>query len=593
MKRLLSVILCLLLILSITPLALAEASPVQIMPPVPPDNPVVYTDVSEWHWAHWYIDGLAKEGITLLSVGNRFDPSSPMTRAGVVLGLAQVLGIEAMSYAETGFIDVSPTEVYAPYIRWARDHDIVGGTSPTTFDPEGSITRQDIATMFGRFIDKYGIVLPTVNSPRQFTDADSIASYAAPHVAKLQIAGIIGGYADGSFNPRAPVSRAEVAALLWRFSGRPNAPEPPPPPLPAPPLPGLVRPNVTSLNQKLTPLEINRYILSFLPTDPDVIKTYIKENSTIDFGAENIQAAAREISRSARTDYDKLRATYDFVIAHMTYVDLDGTASASEVLKNGYGDCTDYSRLTQALLYAQGIPAAIVSARINEAHVSANSLSLPEAFIQPTNHAFVVAFVNGYWRIVDPTGGDTSRNPEMHFDTSLENLTRAIRRITLDPSMPILRSSSTFATLGNYTLTIDGQRATDFMTLISDGQPYFDLNGFAVALSSHSKSLGKCFVTLPHGYSGRFISYIPGLKHETAWSKPELSLSPGNMPMRGDLFFGAGGVHKYYQAVFINSHTVAFPSFDAMRDICAVLDISISISGDNISIDTAKPYVAP
>lgn len=220
MKKLLSLTLALIMALSLTTAALAADTKAQIQPPTAPTSPTTFSDVPQSHWAHPIISGFAAEGITFLAKGTTFAPSQPMDRQTVVYGLAQAMGITYASSTDTGFTDVSTTDITAPYIRWARDNEVVNGTSETAFSPESYVTRQDLATILGRYAEKYSINLPTSNSVTKFTDANSISNYAAPYVQMLQEAGIIGGYPDGSFKPRNQVTNAEVATMLWRFSGR-------------------------------------------------------------------------------------------------------------------------------------------------------------------------------------------------------------------------------------------------------------------------------------------------------------------------------------------------------------------------------------
>ena len=104
------------------------------------------------------------------------------------------------------------------YIAWAKDKGIVEGVSATEFDPEAPITREQMATIFGRYALKQGIELPKDAAPAEsFPDADKISEYAREFVELMRIAGILNGYEDGTFRPQGNATRAEAAKLFSLF----------------------------------------------------------------------------------------------------------------------------------------------------------------------------------------------------------------------------------------------------------------------------------------------------------------------------------------------------------------------------------------
>ena len=104
------------------------------------------------------------------------------------------------------------------YIAWAKDKGIVEGVSATEFDPEAPITREQMATIFGRYALKQGIELPkSDNAAGSFPDADKISEYAREFVDLMRIAAILNGYEDGTFRPQGNATRAEAAKLFSLF----------------------------------------------------------------------------------------------------------------------------------------------------------------------------------------------------------------------------------------------------------------------------------------------------------------------------------------------------------------------------------------
>jgi len=88
------------------------------------------------------------------------------------------------------------------------------GTSATTFSPNRTITRQEIAAMLARYVSYKLVTLTAYNQPVSFTDEAQIAAYAKDFVRNMQTADVINGYPDGSFKPLANATRAEAAKML-------------------------------------------------------------------------------------------------------------------------------------------------------------------------------------------------------------------------------------------------------------------------------------------------------------------------------------------------------------------------------------------
>ena len=92
------------------------------------------------------------------------------------------------------------------------------GMSDTTFAPINNVTREQMATIFGRYALRQGIELPkSENAAGSFPDADKISEYAREFVELMRIAGILNGYEDGTFRPQGNATRAEAAKLFSLF----------------------------------------------------------------------------------------------------------------------------------------------------------------------------------------------------------------------------------------------------------------------------------------------------------------------------------------------------------------------------------------
>ena len=151
-----------------------------------------------------YMNGVAK-GI--------FAPEQPMQRsefARVVFNMAGNVPHVGVEYP-TQFADVPANAWYAEAVEWAARYGIVTGTSATTFDPTGTITREQIATMLYRYAGNGAQADLTVLD--QFSDADQISEYAKNAMAWAVEEGYMNGKGENNLDPQGTALRCEIAKL--------------------------------------------------------------------------------------------------------------------------------------------------------------------------------------------------------------------------------------------------------------------------------------------------------------------------------------------------------------------------------------------
>lgn len=179
-----------------------------------------FTDVPEGAWYHDYVYDLVYRGVVNGMTATTYEPEGKLTRAQFVKLLACSLEEAETLKTYEGQHPFTDSEGHwaETYIAWAKDKGIVEGVSATEFDPEAPITREQMATIFGRYALKQGIELPKDAAPAQsFPDADKISEYAREFVELMRIAGILNGYEDGTFRPQGNATRAEAAKLFSLF----------------------------------------------------------------------------------------------------------------------------------------------------------------------------------------------------------------------------------------------------------------------------------------------------------------------------------------------------------------------------------------
>lgn len=112
---------------------------------------------------------------------------------------------------DAGFRDVPADAWYASAVRELSAAGLMNGTAPGLFSPGRAVTRGQTAAILHRLAGGTG------EGRASFTDVPP-ASYCAQAVAWAADEGIVEGYPDGTFHPDRPVSRQQLAAILWRYA---------------------------------------------------------------------------------------------------------------------------------------------------------------------------------------------------------------------------------------------------------------------------------------------------------------------------------------------------------------------------------------
>lgn len=174
-----------------------------------------FQDIDEVPWAKEAIQQLADLGILSGKGDGRFAPQEYITREEFVKLLLPIFDLKPDSeHTETSFSDVQPDSWYTPYVETAYQHGIIQGITKDQFGVGSYISRQDMAVMVTRIM---GMPENEVVGQDEFTDESQISDYAKASVRYLKSIGILSGYADGSFQPANPITRAEAAKLLYEL----------------------------------------------------------------------------------------------------------------------------------------------------------------------------------------------------------------------------------------------------------------------------------------------------------------------------------------------------------------------------------------
>lgn len=172
---------------------------------------------TEKHWAKAYIQYVTDTGIFQIT-SDSFDPDRKITRAEFASMMAKAYeGKNGTSKVtdDKKFNDVDYSEWYGKYISWCSANGIINGKSETAFDPEATVTREEMALMLTRLAKLMGENVDNT-ADVSFPDKDKIAEGALKSVAYCQKNGYINGKEHG-FDPKGNATRAEVSTIIYRF----------------------------------------------------------------------------------------------------------------------------------------------------------------------------------------------------------------------------------------------------------------------------------------------------------------------------------------------------------------------------------------
>ena len=181
-----------------------------------PQRKQLFNDISEYDWAKDAIYFLYEKGIITGISETEFAPGIDIKRADYMLLIVRMLGFSA-EFSEN-FTDVSKEKYYYREIGAAKALGLTSGTGNNMFNPEASITRQDMFVLAYRILSmkKAEMNGPDNSKISIFDDYLEIADYAKDSIAALVNSGLVKGEGN-RINPCSNASRAETAVFIYRI----------------------------------------------------------------------------------------------------------------------------------------------------------------------------------------------------------------------------------------------------------------------------------------------------------------------------------------------------------------------------------------
>ncbi len=176
----------------------------------------IFDDIDKQDWYHDATQYVIDEKIFNGMSDTEFGPNIKITRGMLVTVLYRLSNSKTSK--KSTFDDVDENAYYSNAIYWATNKEIVNGIGNNKFAPDEEITREDLATIIARYIDKMKVKISNnKNAKTDFEDIDEISEYAKEHVETVAKKGLMQGKNDNYFDPKGKATRAEVATILMKL----------------------------------------------------------------------------------------------------------------------------------------------------------------------------------------------------------------------------------------------------------------------------------------------------------------------------------------------------------------------------------------
>ena len=204
MKRLISLILCTLMILTAVPFSASAGR---------------FDDVAEGKWYSEGIEFCAEMGYMDGTSERIFDRNSELTRSMFMVILSKIDGVDLTEYeTRTVFNDVAIGKWYTGAITWAAENNLASGIGDNAFGYKVSITREQMALFFYVYAQYKGISTTETADISSFDDADRTHDWARSALEWAVANELLSGIGNNLLSPRGTCTRAQAAVIVHAFA---------------------------------------------------------------------------------------------------------------------------------------------------------------------------------------------------------------------------------------------------------------------------------------------------------------------------------------------------------------------------------------
>ncbi|MNC46901.1 Endo-1,4-beta-xylanase A precursor [compost metagenome] len=155
-----------------------------------------------------------------------FSPDEDVTRAELAAIIVRGLGLR-LEQGESTFSDVKVTDWYSSSIQTAYEYGLINGFEEGTFQPNDKVTREQAMLILSKAMDVTELSGQSGSQTAAsilsaFSDTYAVSNWALNGIAESVNAGIISGRSSGLIDPKAYITRAEVAIIVQRLLQKSN-----------------------------------------------------------------------------------------------------------------------------------------------------------------------------------------------------------------------------------------------------------------------------------------------------------------------------------------------------------------------------------
>lgn len=178
-----------------------------------------FSDMAGYSWASEAVEYLSQTGVVNGIGSGRFGPEQTIQRCDFTLMLCR--GFRFNMVGGNSFPDIPAGSYYGSAVTTAKSLGIVTGSNGL-FMPTSALSRQDAMLMLKRAMVAAGWSVPSgaEGSLSRFSDGAQVSGYARDAVASMVQMGVVTGDGANRLKPWEPISRAEMAVILYRVLAR-------------------------------------------------------------------------------------------------------------------------------------------------------------------------------------------------------------------------------------------------------------------------------------------------------------------------------------------------------------------------------------
>ncbi len=181
-----------------------------------PGDETPFLDI-KGHWAEEDIKWAYINGLVNGKQADIFAPNDNMDRGMFATVLYRLEGQPSASPSEV-FTDIRPNSFYEIPVGWANASGIINGATETLFKPADNLSRQALAVMLYRYAAYKGEDTSAQSDLSVFSDSNQISAYAQDAMSWAVAVRVIEGTNDNRLKPLEHATRAEVCAMLHRYT---------------------------------------------------------------------------------------------------------------------------------------------------------------------------------------------------------------------------------------------------------------------------------------------------------------------------------------------------------------------------------------